>query len=106
MQFPVWSSSISATGTVKETLANVNSPMICAGVQIYPGDFIIADDDGVVVVKRQEAESVLQKSLAREANEEEKRKQFEEGELGLDVYKMRQRLAEKGLKYVKARPED
>jgi 4-hydroxy-4-methyl-2-oxoglutarate aldolase len=100
MQFPVWSSAVCAQGTVKETIANVNTPIVCAGALIHPGDLIVADDDGVVVVKRQEVDVVLATSKARAANEEDKRLRFEAGELGLDVYAMRARLKEKGLRYV------
>lgn len=100
MNFPVWSKAISAEGTVKETLGSVNVPIVCAGQAIDAGDVIVADDDGVVVVKRAEAETVLQAAESRLAAEEEKRRRLASGEIGLDLYQMRERLADKGLKYV------
>ncbi|MEO3427387.1 4-carboxy-4-hydroxy-2-oxoadipate aldolase/oxaloacetate decarboxylase [Pelagibius sp. CAU 1746] len=98
--FPVWSKAVSAQGTVKETLGSVNVPVICAGAAVAPGDVIVADDDGVCVVKREEAEVVLAAARAREEKEDDTRARLKAGELSLDIYGMRARLADKGLKYV------
>jgi 4-hydroxy-4-methyl-2-oxoglutarate aldolase len=106
MRFPVWSAAICAQGTVKETLGQVNLPIICAGVRVVPGDVVVADDDGVVVVPRQAAAAILAKARAREAKEALVRARLLAGELGLDIYGMRQRLADKGLTYVAQMPED
>jgi 4-hydroxy-4-methyl-2-oxoglutarate aldolase len=104
MQFPVWSKTVSAQGTVKETPGNVQTPLVCAGAYVRPGDVIVADDDGVVVVRREEAARVAQASQEREDNEAEKRQRLASGELGLDIYGMRERLTERGLRYVDETP--
>jgi 4-hydroxy-4-methyl-2-oxoglutarate aldolase len=100
MGFPVWSRAISAKGTVKAALGSVNVPVVCAGVNVMPGDAVIADDDGVVVVGRKDAADVAAKGEKRHADEDGKRRQLASGALGLDMYNMREALAKAGLVYL------
>lgn len=100
MRFPVWSRYISAKGTIKATVGSVNIPVVCAGVQVEPGDVVVADDDGVVVVPSAVAAATAEAAAAREANEGDKRRKLASGVLGLDMYKMREPLEKAGLRYV------
>jgi 4-hydroxy-4-methyl-2-oxoglutarate aldolase len=100
MKFPLWSRAISARGTVKATIGSVNVPVVCAGVAVKPGDVVVADDDGVVIVPRLEAAKAAKAGEEREKKEAGSRARLQKGEIGLDIYEMRKTLADKGLKYI------
>ena len=100
MKFPLWSRAISAKGTVKASIGSVNAPVVCAGVNVRPGDVVVADDDGVVIVERKKALEVARAGEEREKKEAVSRARLQKGELGLDIYGMRKQLEEKGLKYI------
>jgi 4-hydroxy-4-methyl-2-oxoglutarate aldolase len=100
MQFPVWSRAVSSQGTVKATLGSVNIPVVCAGASITPGDVVVADDDGVCIVKRESAEEIAKAAASREKKESETRERLARGELGVDIYGLRKKLADLGLKYL------
>ena len=105
MGFPVWSKAVFAQGTVKQTLGNVNVAIICAGQLVNPGDIVVADDDGIVVVPRDLGDEVASKMKRRIETEQETRRRLAQGELGLDIYQMRERLKQSGIKYVKFNAE-